>query len=138
VSGLTLRGVGATQIARAFSGLEEPNMLKIRAPALAGPLLCVELATGPPASALEQHLEITNTSRLAIVELYAARPDTGAWEKDVLGEDYLQPGNSVVVKIDEGSGYCRFDLKIVFDNGAELIRRNVDVCDSGNYSISYR
>jgi hypothetical protein len=114
-------------------------MLKIRAPGLAGPLVCVlELATGPPASALDQRLEITNTSRWAIVELYAARPGTGAWEKDILGDDYLQPGNSVVVKIDDGSGYCRFDLKIVFDDGAERIHRSVDVCDSGNYFISHR
>ena len=115
-------------------------MLKIcTAPSLAGPLLCVfELATGPPASALDQRVEITNSSRLLIVELHAARPGTDSWEKDVLGEEYLQPGGSVVVTIDDASGFCQFDLKIVFDDGGELIQRNIDVCHARNYFISHR
>jgi hypothetical protein len=115
-------------------------MVKIGgAAALAGPLLfSFEMATGPPASALDQHFEIANTTRVAIVEVYAARSGTGAWEKDVLGEDYLQPGNSVVVTIDDDSGHCRFDFKVVFDDGAELIRRNVDVCNAGKYIITHR
>jgi hypothetical protein len=93
---------------------------------------------GPPASALDQHFEITNTTRFPVVEMQAARPGSGNWEKDILGEDFLQPGNSVVVTIDDGSDYCRFDIKVIFDDGAELICRNVNVCSAGKYAISRR
>jgi hypothetical protein len=114
-------------------------MLKIWGAVMPAALLCVvELATGPPASALDQRLEVTNTTRLAIVELYVARPGTSDWEKDVLGEEYLPPGNSMAVSLGDSWGRCRFDFKVVFDDGAELIRRNVNVCDAGKYTITRR
>ena len=102
------------------------------AAAMAGSILyALQAATGPPASALDQHIEFTNNTRMAIVEIYASPIGTGRWEQDLLGDDILPPASSVMINIDDETGYCRFDLKTVFDDGT-------NVCALERYAISYR
>ncbi len=115
-------------------------MFKIWTSALmAGSILCaVQTATGPPASALDRHLELTNNTRMAIVEVYVAQVGTGRWQKDLLGDAILAPANSLLVDVDDETGSCRFDFKTVFDDGTSLIRRDINVCAVERYAISYR
>jgi hypothetical protein len=115
-------------------------MFKICACAVTlGSMLCLLApATGPPALALDRHVQLTNSTRMVIVEFYASRGGSGNWQQDILGEEFLPPGQSVVVDIDDQTGYCRFDLKAVFDDGTNLIRRNVNICDAEGYAVSHR
>jgi hypothetical protein len=107
-------------------------------PILAGSIICVlQVATGPPASALDRRVELTNNTQMVIVEVYISHFGSGRWNIDLLGDDYLAPASSVLVNIDDGAG-CRFDFKTVFDDGTTQIRRNVDVCAVERYAISYR
>jgi hypothetical protein len=50
-------------------------MFKIAAPPIiAGSILCaLQAATVPPASALDQWVELTNNTRMTIVEIYISR-----------------------------------------------------------------
>ncbi len=115
-------------------------MLKIHASAtLAGSILCaLQTATGPPALAFDHQIELTNTTRLAIVEVYASPVGTGRWEQDILGDNFLAPATSMPVNIDGATGNCRFDFKTVFDDGTSLVRRDINVCEVERYAISYR
>ena len=105
-----------------------------------GSVLCaLQAATGPPASALDRHIEFTNATQVAVVEIYASPVGAGHWEQDLLGDEVLAPAGSVLITIeDDETGYCRFDLKIVFDDGTICIRRHVYVCAGERYAISYR
>jgi len=106
---------------------------------IAASILCVlETATGPPARAFERNVELTNNTRMAIIEIQIARLGTERWGKDLLGENILLPAQSLIVDIDDAKGYCRFDFRTVFDDGATLIRRDVDVCAVERFAISYR
>jgi hypothetical protein len=106
---------------------------------IAGPLLCVlEAATGPPASALDRYVELTNNTRATIVEIYSSHVGSGDWQSDILGDEFLPPGQSILVKIDAGADYCRFDFKTIFDDGESLIRRNVNICEVERYAICHR
>src|SRR5262249_36580045 len=102
---------------------------------IAGSILCV-LETS--VSAFERQLELTNNTRMAIVEIQIARIGTERWEKDLLGDDILLPAQSLIVDMGNGAGYCRFDFKTVFDDGTTLIRRNIDVCAAERFDVSYR
>jgi hypothetical protein len=115
-------------------------MLKIADAAAVGvSVLCaVGSATGPPASAFERYLELTNNTRMAIVEIYAAPVGSGRWQPDLLKDAILPPANSMQVNMDIGGAYCRFDFKIVFDDGTNWIRRDLDVCALQGYAITYR
>lgn len=106
---------------------------------MVGSILCaLQAATGPPAFAVDQQVEFTNNTRMAIVEIYVSPVGTGRWEQDLLGDDILPPASSVVINIDDETAYCRFDLKTVFDDGTIRVRRDINVCVLGRYAISYR
>jgi hypothetical protein len=111
-------------------------MFKIAAhPIMAGSILCtLQAATWPPASAVDQWVELTNHTRMTIVEIYISHVGAQLWDVDLLGTDFLAPASSVWTSIDDG----RFDFKIVFDDGITQIRRNVNVCGVEKYAISFR
>ncbi len=88
--------------------------------------------------ALDRHIELTNNTRMAIVEVYAAHTGTGCWQNDLLGDEILLPANSLLVDIDDGAGYCRFDMKTVFDDGTTLIRRDINLCAVDRFAVSHR
>jgi hypothetical protein len=115
-------------------------MFKIWVPAVtAGSIWCaVQTATGPPAAALDRHIQITNNTRMTIIEIYVAPVGTGLWQNDLLGDGILLPANSALVNVDDRTGYCRFDLKIIYDDGTGIIRHDVNICRMEGYAISYR
>ena len=107
-------------------------------PIIAGSILCaLQAATGPPASALDQWVQLTNNTRMTIVEIYISHVDAELWDIDLLDTDFLASASFVWTSIDDTAG-CRFDIKIVFDDGATQIRRNVNVCGLEKYSTSFR
>ena len=114
-------------------------MFKIAAhPIMAGSIHCaLQAATGPPASARDRWVELTNNTRMTIVEIYISHVGAQLWDIDLLGADFLVPATSVSTSIDDAAG-CRFDFKIVFDDGITQIRRNVNVCGVEKYAISFR
>jgi len=115
-------------------------MFKIAEAAVVGvSILCaVGSVTGPPASAFEKYLELTNNTRMAVIEIYAAPVGTGRWQPDLLRDSILPPANSLQVNMDTGGASCRFDFRIVFDDGTSWVRRDLDVCALQRYAISYR
>jgi len=104
-------------------------MLRILGPAaISGTIFsALQTATAPPATALDRYVQFINNSRMAIVEIYPAEVGTGRWQQDLLGDQTLLPENSVLVGFHDGTG-CRFDLKIIYDDGTEIVRRNVNIC----------
>ena len=107
-------------------------------PIMAGTIVSAfQTATGPPALALDRWIELTNNTRMPIVEVYISHVRSGLWNIDLLGDDYLAPASSVLVNIDDRTG-CRFDFKTVFDDGTTQIRRNVDICAVERFAVSYR
>ena len=95
-----------------------------------------QTATGPPALALDRWIELTNNTRMPIVEVYISPVRSELWNIDLLGDGHLAPASSVLVNIDDGMG-CRFDFKAVFDDGTTQIRRNVDICAVERFVVSY-
>ncbi len=106
---------------------------------IAGSFLGVlETVAGSPASAFDRRIELTNNTRMAIVEIQIAQVGTGRWERDLLGDDILLPSQSILVDIGDGKGHCRFDIKAVFDDGTSSTRRDIDVCAVERFAVSHR
>ena len=89
-------------------------------------------ALGGAAEAADRRVLIANESSQAIVALYGSRAG-GPTDENKLDEAGLPPGSSVIVDFDDGSGYCSFALRAVFDDGVELVRPRVNVCEVGTY-----
>lgn len=105
-------------------------MLKsVAAAGVAGSLLFfAHGAIGPPPQGSVRHMRVTNETGEPIVELYAAAVGAGTWQGDLLGRDYLMPGRSVRVDIEDPDEACRVDLKMVLDDGTVRLDRGVDAC----------
>jgi hypothetical protein len=101
-------------------------------------LLLFQGALGPPAEASERHILLTNTTRESIVEIYVSAVGSGNWQADLLGSDFLPPGASVMVDIDDRNERCRVDIETVLDDGSDLVSRGVNVCRAEGEAVSLR
>lgn len=100
-------------------------------------LLLFQSAAGSPAHGGERHLVLTNNTRDPIAEIYLSDDRAGSWQEDLLGSEFLLPGKSMSVDIDDRNGNCRVDVKTVFDNGSHLVNRGVNACRDG-HTVSIR
>lgn len=91
------------------------------------------LLTASGASAEDRRVRIINETEHTIVRFYASNVGANSWEEDILGQDVLRPGESVTINVDDGTGYCKYDFKAVFNDGDYLIRQGIDVCKVSSY-----
>ncbi|WP_247743934.1 hypothetical protein [Shimia sp. R9_3] len=89
-----------------------------------------------PVVAQDKRVRIQNETGYVMVEFYGSNAGTDDWEEDILGADILPPGGSVRVNFEDGTGYCMFDFKAVFEDGDVLTRSGVDVCKTGTFTYN--
>jgi hypothetical protein len=88
------------------------------------------------AKSYDRYVELVNNSHLAVTSFYASNVGADSWEEDILGNGILPPGYHVRVNLEDGTSYCRFDLKTRFADGTSIVRRNVDVCAVATYTLT--
>jgi hypothetical protein len=92
------------------------------------------LALAVPAAAQDRRVRIENNTGVTLVEFYGSNTGTNDWEEDILGKDVLPSGSSVNINFDDGTGYCMFDFRAVFQDGDVLVRREINVCEVGVFT----
>jgi hypothetical protein len=100
----------------------------------------VVLATSTAASSdcndgKDRRVRVTNDTSFTLTELYGSNVGADDWEEDVLGNRVLKSGQSLTVNFDDGTCYCHFDFKAVFNDGTSTIKRNYDVCNGTGWRI---
>lgn len=89
------------------------------------------------AFAYDRHVRIYNDSSYTIKEFYASNSGTKDWEEDILGKDVLYSGQSVMVNINDGTGYCQFDFLAVFEDGDQAQSDGaVNVCETSDFHFT--
>lgn len=94
------------------------------------------LTSTHPALAADRKVKVINKTKTPIFAFYASRTASNDWEEDILGDDVIMPGASMVINIDDGSGACKFDFKGEFEDGDEVVKANVDVCKIREFSFT--
>jgi hypothetical protein len=89
--------------------------------------------SGLPAQAAERNLTLVNQTRFAIEEFYAANVSREEWGDNRIAGEPLAAGASVRVDLDDGTGYCLFNLRAVFEDGEVVDKESVDICDAGRF-----
>jgi hypothetical protein len=84
-------------------------------------------ALAAPAVAQNEPVRIFNRAPLTATALHVMRSGQTAWSDNLLRRDPLRPGEFLSVRLGEGAG-CRFDLRLVLQDGREILRRDADVC----------
>lgn len=98
--------------------------------------LVATLSLALSAQALDRRVNIVNGSSYTIMEFYASSVGVEDWEEDILGPDVLPSGSSVMVNIDDGTGYCKYDLMAVFEDGDEAVKHDVNVCEVATFTFT--
>lgn len=83
----------------------------------------------------DRRLNLVNRSGEAITSFFASNRDDPDWEWDLLGYGVVHPGHYTQLDLDDGSGYCRFDLRTVLADGRDITRYDVNVCAVHTYVI---
>lgn len=107
-------------------------MSRLASVVLAGSVLFATL----PAHALDRRVTIVNETGYTIVKFYGSNTGSDNWEEDILGQDVLPSGSSVVINFDDASGYCKFDFRAVFDDGDELVKQGVNICEISTFTYN--
>lgn len=85
------------------------------------------------AETVDRRVRIVNDSRHDIVGFHGSYVGVRDWGESLLGADILSAGAAIVLDFEDGSGYCRFRFRAVFDDGLEVVRESVNVCELGTY-----
>lgn len=103
---------------------------------IAASLMALALLMSSPAQAdsFNRRVKIENYTSQTMMYFYASNVDRSTWEEDILGRSVVPSGHSIMINIDDGSGYCRFDFRAIFADGSELVRSGVNVCEVGVYT----
>jgi hypothetical protein len=102
----------------------------------AGAAAATLVAATLPATALDRRVTIVNNTGYTMVRFYASHRDARTWQEDIFGNKVLYSGYSVVVNIDDGTGYCIFDFKAVFDDGDEVESFGNNVCELSTFTFN--
>lgn len=89
------------------------------------------VAQAQSADRYNRHVLIVNNTSQTMVQFFASNTGTNSWEEDLLGSGVLPSGEQIDANIDDGTGYCRYDMKAVFEDGSEQIIPRVNVCEVG-------
>ena len=92
------------------------------------------LSTTAPALSLDRRVTIVNKTGFTIVRFYGSNSGSKSWEEDILGDDILPSGSSVVINFDDATGYCMFDFRAEFEDGDVLERADVNVCEIATFT----
>lgn len=97
--------------------------------------VAVTLAT-TAASALDRRVRVHNKTSYIIEQFYASNVGAKSWEEDILGRDVIHPGQYWTINIDDGTGYCKYDFLAVFEDGEQVTKRAVNVCEVTDFSFT--
>lgn len=96
--------------------------------------LAIAIAASP-ALALDRRMRVNNRSSLTVVKLQGSNVGADSWEEDILGDDVIPPHTRVTVNFNDNSGYCKFDLRAISEDGRVWIRYNVNVCTLTDWNL---
>ncbi len=98
-------------------------------------LLLVLIAGCAHADPYDRRVRIKNDTSYYILAFYASNTSRTDWEEDILGDEIITPYTAAVINIDDGSGYCLYDLKAVFADGETVERHDVNVCETTEWRL---
>lgn len=94
-------------------------------------------AVSPAALAGDQDFTLVNRTGYTIEQVYVSPIKARDWEEDVLGRDVLDDGESVNIRFSKREDVCRWDLKVIYDDGEEAEWSDFNLCEVSRITIHY-
>ncbi|SHO59724.1 hypothetical protein SAMN02745172_00041 [Pseudoxanthobacter soli DSM 19599] len=103
---------------------------------LTGAIGALALTCGA-AQAEDLTFTLKNGTNSVLTNFYTSPVGVGEWEDDVLGNQVLNPGESMKITIADGRDVCKYDMRFEFEDGSDLDTTEdvQDLCSIGTYTI---
>jgi hypothetical protein len=111
---------------------------KIRTHLFAMGFACLALlAVSSTANAQNRVVEIVNEASVPIYHLYVTNVGDPDWGQDQLGSfETIASYHYRVFNMDDGTGYCWFDVRAVLSDGRVAVRRSFNVCTESRWTVT--
>ena len=90
-----------------------------------------------PAFAGDQDFDVVNKTGYPIKHLHVSEANNNSWEEDVLGRDVLNDGESFELKFAKGEKTCKWDLKVVYDDGESAVWEDLNLCKISKITLRW-
>ncbi|CAO4176419.1 hypothetical protein [Methylorubrum populi] len=108
-------------------------MLRI---ALSFSLLAAAAFAPIPASAQsKQDFTLVNRTGYQIDEVYVGPVSQSHWGEDVMGKDSIADGETADISFNGGSNACKWDIRVVYNDGDASEFRNVNLCNISRVTL---
>lgn len=100
---------------------------------VASSAIAVSAALAPGASAFDdlcRGVAIQNDDSRTILSVQMTHIDKPDWGRDLLGTGMIEAGGWTVITPDNDQGYCRFDLRITYVDGAQRVIQDFNACEA--------
>lgn len=86
----------------------------------------------------ERDFTLINNSSVVLARVYVSPADVDDWQEDVLGQDVLNPGDSVNIHFspNDGSDTCLYDIRVDGQGGEQGVLYKIDLCSTGTVTFS--
>lgn len=90
-----------------------------------------------PAFAGDQDFDVVNKTGYPIKHLHVSEANNNSWEEDVLGRDVLNDGESFELKFAKGEKTCKWDMKVVYDDGESAVWEDLNLCKISKVTLRW-
>ena len=82
----------------------------------------------------ERQMEIVNQTGFEIIEFFSHRKGLEDWGVNLISEAPIGGYDARVFDFNDGSGYCLYSFKVVFNDGEALVSEDVNICDLPSFT----
>jgi hypothetical protein len=86
--------------------------------------------TARPAHADPRDFTLVNDTGVIILNVYVSLSTVADWQEDLLGDNVLNPGDSMDIAFSGEVEGCTYDIKVVTQDGREGYLYKVDLCST--------
>jgi hypothetical protein len=102
---------------------------------IAGVAMVVGSIDPAAAQRYDRRIQVVNNSGWTIRTINSTNVGRSDWGVDLLGSRVIRPGHSMIVNVEDRSGFCRYDFRAIFSNGRQITRSGVNVCEVARWII---
>ncbi len=99
--------------------------------------LSLSLLMSGPLMAGDQDFDLMNKTGYTISEVYVSPSKANEWGEDVLGKREMHDGTKLSMHFPNEAKHCKWDLKVVYDDGTPAEWNDFDLCTVSKITIHW-
>lgn len=83
----------------------------------------------------DRHIRVYNNSDYQVYSIKYGIPGRAYYDRDLLGDDVLNPNYNIRLLIDDGSGRCNYAIRAQSRSGGTFWEKTINVCQESEWKL---